>query len=674
MASRSPRQGDGEAVEGRGAEEAGESGLRIRRRGFLGAGLAGAGAALLPAAGAASPRSRSSAPSQDAAARPAASAGTPIPHLPLQASFPNLPAIPLDVPGMLDSLPRLTIRTQQVIQAKQGLTNKYTLGGATRPGYAFLFGGAGRRAAADDRSALAKSMQADPRGFSADLAKALRNRTQPAGASDGAGTRRGPSLERPEQFSIAWTTLPEIYQSALPSLPAWAASLTDADAATEQFWPTIAEHGFGYNLIIPQKVKGAAVQTLRRMFGSVWTGELQGVAAAGNLYAIDMSIFQSLQPHVAVGAPRFTPSTITLLTRNPKTKALTPVAVLVSGYKGRGRQVYSRRNSTDGAWLYALQAAKASVSVFGVWLGHVYHWHIVTCAMQMTMFNTFPASHPIYQLLAPQSQFAMAFDGILLARWSLIAPPTSIATGGEFLGLANDYATGRSYFDDDPKVTLRKLGLVQKDFTRNIPWDQYPVVQRLLTIWDMVTDYVNAFARTTYRSDAAVAGDSALQAWIASSSSKDQGNIRGLPRVNSRAALERVLTSLVYRISVHGISRMNSTANPALTFVPNFPHCLQRTDIPKPRARIDTRTLLTYLPNVETIGEALNFYFTFVFSTPYQAFIPLGGVDTELFFPGGTRDPRNKALINLRNLLASFIDSYQPDTPQRFQWPRNIET
>jgi hypothetical protein len=119
---------------------------------------------------------------------------------------------------------------------------------------------------------------------------------------------------------------------------------------------------------------------------------------------------------------------------------------------------------------------------------------------------------------------------------------------------------------------------------------------------------------------------------------------------------------------------MNSTANPALTFVPNFPHCLQRTDIPKPSSRIDTRRLLTYLPDTETIGEALNFYFTFVFSTPYQAFIPIGGVDTELFFPGGAKDPRNRALINLRNLLASFIDSYQPDTPQRFQWPRNIET
>jgi hypothetical protein len=671
MESGSPNQGNGGGDVGEA--DGGEGGARIRRRGFLGAGLAGAGAALIPT-GAATARQRPAASPQPKQVHPDASAGTPIPHLPLQAAFPNLPAIPLDVPGTLDTIPRLKIRYQQMIQAKQGLSNRYTIRGVTRPGYAYVFGGAGVAAAADPHSALAKALQRDPRRASSELAQALRTRTQAFGASSAAASKKAPSLERPEQFSMAWTTLPEVYQSALSVLPAWSATLTNADSATKQFWPMIAEHGFGYNLIIPKKVRPASAGPLRRKFGSAWTRELQRSAAAGNLYVIDMSRFEALQPHVAQGAPRFTPSTVTLLTRNPSTKTLTPVAILVSGYKGRGRQVYTRRNATNGAWLYALQAAKASITVFGVWLGHVYHWHIVTCAMQMTMFNTFAATHPIYQLLAPQSQFAMAFDDVLLAQWPNIAPPTSIASGGEFLGLANDYATGRSYFDDDPKVTLKALGLAQKDFSRNLPWDQYPVVQRLLTIWDLVTPYVNTFVQATYRSDAAVAGDSALQAWIATASAKDQGNIRGLPKVNSRAALERVLTSLLYRITAHGIARMNSTANPALTFVPNFPHCLQRTDIPKPRARIDTRTLLSYLPNTETIGEALSFYFIFVFSTPYESFIPLGGVDTELFFPGGTRDRRNRELINLRNGLAAFINSYEPDTPQRFQWPRNIET
>ena len=106
----------------------------------------------------------------------------------------------------------------------------------------------------------------------------------------------------------------------------------------------------------------------------------------------------------------------------------------------------------------------------------------------------------------------------------------------------------------------------------------------------------------------------------------------------------------------------------------NFPHCLQRAGIPDPGARISTRTLLTYLPNTQTISAAVSFYFTFAFSTPYEPFIPLGGVDTNLFFPHGRRGQRNRALIDLRNGLAGFISDYQPDAAQRFQWPLNIET
>src|SRR5208282_5195201 len=101
---------------------------------------------------------------------------------------------------------------------------------------------------------------------------------------------------------------------------------------------------------------------------------------------------------------------------------------------------------------------------------HVYHWHLVTAAMQMTMFNTLPTDHPIYQLLAPQSKYAIPFADVLLLLWAYIAPPTSISTPFQFLELANGYGAGRSYFDDDPKTTLASLGLVEADFTLKTPW------------------------------------------------------------------------------------------------------------------------------------------------------------------------------------------------------------
>jgi hypothetical protein len=634
---------------------------KIGRRGFLGASLAGASAALIPSASAAASRSHTTA------------AGSAIPQMNLRSTYPNLPAVPVDALGALDTLAKLSVRAQQEIQAKQGLTQRYTINGVPRTAYAFLFGSPAVAAQDAERQQLAKSLRARPDHASAELSRRARSRSAPAAAA----AAKPVSLERPQQFSISWTNFPNVRETGLPFLSEWASSLTNADSATSQFWPMIAQHGYGYNLIIPEKVAPARARGLRAKFGAAWTREVRAASTSGNLYVIDMSRLEVLRPQSVNGAPRFTPATITLLIRDPRSKSLTPAAIIVSGYKGTGRRVYARKHATDGAWLYALQAAKASITLFGVWLGHVYHWHIVTAAMQMTMLNTLSTTHPIYQLLAPQSKYAIPFDNVLLSLWSQIAPPTSLATAADFLGLANDYAAGRSYFDDDPRTTLAKLRLRQKDFTVNAPWDRYPVVQRLLSVWDLVAAYVKTFVRTTYRSDAAVAGDQSLQAWIATAGSPNPttgGNVRGLPRTTSRAALERVLTSLLYRITVHGISRLNSTSNPALTFVPNFPHCLQRTDIPSPRARIGTKTLLSYLPNTDTISQAVTFYFTFAFSTPYQPFIPLGGVNTELFFPGGNRESRNRALIDLRNGLAAFMSDYQPDMPQRFQWPRNIET
>ena len=640
------------------------------RRGFVGAGLAAAGAALIPpAATARAPAAAGSEGSRQGGPSPATSNGT-YSQLPLRDTFPNLPAIPVDEAGTADTLARLEIREQQELQAKQGLTQRYTIGGRTRTAYAFLFDGSSGLRNSEARSALAESLRKNPDGAAAAIQGNLDRQ------ADGA-TGEPLSLEHPEQFSISWTNFPDVYGAGQPFLSDWAASLTDADAATKQFWPMIAEHGFGYNLIVPERVTRARAGELRRAFGSAWNRKVRRALAAGNLYAIDMSLFETLEAPTVGGVPRFTPATITLLTRNPRNGSLKPVAVVVSGNGGSGRQVFARSKSRDGAWLYALQAAKASVTLYGVWLGHVYHWHIVTAAMQMAMFNTLPDAHPVYRLLAPQSKFAIPFDDALLALWPTIAPPTSLASGNDFLALANDFAAGRDYFDDDPKTTIERLGLRRRDFTANEAWDRYPVVQRLLEVWDLVETYVETFVSTSYASDAAVAADADLQTWIATAGSSDAsagGNIRGLPPMDSRDALQAVLTSLVYRISIHGISRLNSTSNPALTFTANYPHCLQRTDIPSPRARISTRELLGYLPNTHTISSAVTFYFTFAFSTPYEPFIPLGGVAQDLFFPGGGSDPRNRALIDLRRGLGRFIDDYQPGLPQPFQWPRNIET
>ena len=76
------------------------------------------------------------------------------------------------------------------------------------------------------------------------------------------------------------------------------------------------------------------------------------------------------------------------------------------------------------------------------------------------------------------------------------------------------------------------------------------------------------------------------------------------------------------------------------------------------------------MPKTGTIGEMINFYFIFVFSAPYEPFIPLTGIDSKLFFDN---NKCNDALMTYRKQIKQAIGRIQ-DTPQIHQLPLNIET
>ena len=422
------------------------------------------------------------------------------------------------------------------------------------------------------------------------------------------------------------------------------------------------------------------IDGLKKKMQTVWSDSLSRAYDEKRLYVIDLEWFETLKPQKVRGGTRFTPGSVVLLTQDATTKALLPVAVRISTQNGDTSQIYVRsggsNDATDSAWIYSLLAAKVSITVWGIWLGHVYHWHLVTAAMQMTMYNNLKDNNPVYRIVQPQSNFLIGFDNALLLGWGTIAPPTSLVSVGQYLSLINDFANGRAFFDDDPINTLQKNGIEAADFTIKEPWDQYPIVGRILAVWNATNTYINAVVKASYPSDSSVGADEQLQAWIKDSGPSGSGNIAGLPALDTVDSLVSVLTSLIYRVTVHGCSRLYSTPNPPLAFLSNFPPCLERTDLVAPKTTIDPKTTLTYLPKTGTIGEMLNFYFTFAFSVPYEPFIPLEGIDdpSKLFYGEHVNDPSNQALIAFRKEILAIMLTLDPDIPQVFQWPLNIET
>ena len=587
-----------------------------------------------------------------------------------------VPGIPIRLRrGMLDTFTKLKARVKEITVAEQKLSSSYTINGITAKGFEFLFGKTLERNKDNVLSPTIESLERNPTKIKTNIFNLFIGEENSLAPLADLSSLTSLSLENPEQWTISITHHNQIYEKLEPHFPRWIASLKNADEASKQFWPTIA-NGFSYNLLVLKKIGATDLENLKLQFSSVWLDEWEILVESGVLYCIDMSIFSTVKTSEVDGFPRFTPSTITLLQQDPQLKVLNPIAVRVAGYNEEEVQIYTRHNSTESAWIYALLAAKTSITVYGIWCGHVYHWHIVPASMQMTMYNNLPEEHTLYKLIDPQSNYLTQFNEILLLIWGAIAPPTSIASSKQFLRLMNTFAKDRNYFDDDPLTALEQHSIEEQDFSVNEPWDQYPIVAHYLKIWKVVDDYISTIVDATYLDDSTVVEDKALREWMEDAANRDEGNIKGLPKMNSKDALKKVLTSLIYRLTVHGGSRLSSRSALALMFVPNFPPCLQKASIPTPNTTMSTKELLEYLPNTGSIGRMVGFLYIFLFSTPYESFIPQEGVDAHLFFPGGKDDPRNQALIQLRNAMIEFITEFQGDLhpPQIHQWPLNIET
>lgn len=585
---------------------------------------------------------------------------------------------------------RMLARGQYLEQAQDGLSTLVTLHGITAPAERFTLGtttqverGAALRAIfLDVESFLTRSgwghwLEAHVLPGLERVAGALVRilpSSSDAPASPDHADYSAFALEDLRQYAMGWTRLEDVYRHGYPNVDAYVHAASDAAAATEQFWPIFSAAALPYNLLVLQHLTAGNAEPFRTRLGLAWTHETTALLDQGRLYGIDLTIFEGLAPQtLANGTTRCTPSTMALLAMGTDGTPR-PIAIYVADPMDPARsEIYG---PASPAWIYSLMALKTSLTVHGIWIGHVYTLHVVTAAMQMAMWNTLPADHILHRMLAPQSRFTIAFDFLLLAGWSRLSPPTSISDSAKFMALCNKYAAGHDFFSTDPPVMLAALGLNAADFTDpgQADWNRYPNVARMLRLWDLTKAYVQGVVDAGYPNDAAVAHDAALQAWITEAAAPAGGNVVGLPRVQTRPVLAQLLTSLLYRVIFHGMGRLRSMGTPAPSFAPNLPPTLQSARIPAATEPVTTAVLLVeFLPRTGTVGELLTFYDIFSFNAPYTPLVPAEGPDAGLFFDPDRHAVANAALVTFRRGIEAVVAHEQPDWVQTGQWPMNIE-
>lgn len=159
---------------------------------------------------------------QSAAGSESGGQSSPMLQLPLrELGLKDVPAMPVDVRGMADTVSRLVIRVKQREQALHGLSKVFTIGGSTARAYNFLYGsGAGDKKAAAAREASQAFLARDPSEIVSGLVRQLK---QPQDALALAAVGGGDELTKlalddPKQWSIGWTTFPDVYAVGLPHL------------------------------------------------------------------------------------------------------------------------------------------------------------------------------------------------------------------------------------------------------------------------------------------------------------------------------------------------------------------------------------------------------------------------------------------------------------------------
>ena len=150
-------------------------------------------------------------------------------------------------------------------------------------------------------------------------------------------------------------------------------------------WLTLRSTALPYNLLVLQRLTAATAMTFRNNFETAWLPQYDELLNSGRLCGIDMTIFSGLDPYPETnGTLRFTPRTMTLLEVDDR-KNPNPIAVYVADPKDIDEaQTYV---PPSASWIYG---------------------------MQMATPNALPAGNIIYQLLAPQPQYTIAFDLLLL--------------------------------------------------------------------------------------------------------------------------------------------------------------------------------------------------------------------------------------------------------------------
>jgi arachidonate 15-lipoxygenase len=295
---------------------------------------------------------------------------------------------------------------------------------------------------------------------------------------------------------------------------------------------------------------------------------LEAAGAESRLFLADYAALAAVEPGDFPHGPKYLYAPLALLAVDRVSRQLVPVAVQCSQTPGPESPIFTPADGFN--WLIAKTIVEIADANLHEAVAHLAHTHLLMEPFVVAAHRQLARCHPVLRLLRPHLRGTLAINE---AAWRRL-----IADGGAVDRVfAGRIDSTRKLAADGLRQFQFRTGHLPKVLAANGVADcdvlpEHPYRDDATLYWDAIRRWVGDYLVLYYPTEAAVAADPELRAWLDEVSHNDGGRISGIgpEDADSLASLTDVLTMVVFTCSVQHAA-VNFPQYDVMSYAPRMP-------------------------------------------------------------------------------------------------------